>query len=54
MKHEGWNIIQEHLVPWLYSFIASKHHNNTQHMHLYVYIYIFGSPVKCVFEPSKE
>ena len=47
MKHEGWNIIREHMVPWLDAFIASRHNNNTQYMHLY--IYIFGSPVKCIF-----
>ena len=47
MKHEDWNIIQEHMVPWLDAFIASKHNNNTQYMDLY----IFDSPVKCVFEP---
>ena len=49
MKHEGWNIIQEHMVPWLGAFIASTHNNNIQYMHLYIYIYIFGSPVKCIF-----
>ena len=35
-------------------FIASKPPNNTQYMHVPIYIYIFASPVKCVFEPSKE
>ena len=43
--------IQEHMVPWLDAFIASKPPNNTQYVH--VYTYIFASPVKCVFEPSK-
>ena len=52
MNHEGWNIIQEHIVLWLDAFIASKLPNNTQYMH--IYIYTFVSPVKCVFEPSKE
>ena len=54
MKAEGWNIIQEHIVLWLDAFIASKPPNNTQYMHTYIAIYIFASPVKCVFEPSKE
>ena len=54
IKHEGWNIIQEHIVLWLDAFIASKPHNNNQYMHIYIYIYTFASPVNCVFEPSKE
>ena len=56
MKHEGWNIIQEHMVPWLDAFIASRHNNNTQYMHIYIYIYIyiFGSPIKYVFWTFKR
>ena len=50
--------LQEHMVPWLDAFIASRHNNNTQWVniciYIYIYIYIFGSPVICVFETSKE
>ena len=52
INHEGWNIILEHIVLWLDEFIASKPPNNTQNMH--IIIFTFASPVKCVFEPSKE
>ena len=38
INHEGWNIIQEHIVLWLDAFIASKPSNNTQYMHIYIYI----------------
>ena len=24
MKHEGWNIIQEHMITWLDAFIATE------------------------------
>ena len=37
MKHEGWNIIQEHMVPWIDVFITSNHNNNTQYMYLIIY-----------------
>ena len=40
------------MVPRLDAFIASRHNSNIQYMHFY--IYIFNSPVKCVFEVSKE
>ena len=52
MKHEGWNIIQEYMIPWLDAFIASEQHNNTQYMH--IYIYIFASTVKCVLNFQKK
>ena len=35
-------------------FLKWINYNNTQYMHTYIYIYTFASPVKCVFEPSKE
>ena len=37
------------MVPWLDVFIASN-----PLIILNICIYIFVSPVKCVFEPSKE
>ena len=35
MKHEVWNIIQEHMVLWLDAFLASNPPNNTQYMQVY-------------------